>query len=542
MSEKAPSRTTNGRIADILAGLSIAGLLLTSTVAYADIAGLPAQAGVVGLLVGMACYALVGRSRFAIVSPTSSAAAVLAAGTAALAAQSGIAPLALGATMTVLTGALFLLSSALRLGGLSQLVARPVLRGFAFGLAAVIAIGQLPHLSGLPAVHGHTAPLMLWQLAHAPARVQPATLACGLATLALLFAGDYLRRIPAGLLVIVLGIALAPWLAAHGVALVGAIDPRPSWALPQIPAKEQWLPSVELSAALVLVLYAESYASIRGFALRHGDVVEPNRDLLALGVANVCAGLLHGMPVGAGYSATAANEAAGANSRWAAGVALACSVAMVTVLLRFVERIPEPVLAAIVIHAVSASWRLSAFAPYLKWKRDRLLVLGAIVAVLALGVLEGLLVAIALSVVLLLKQLARPRLAVLGRLNGGHDFVPIERAGATAAAGVLALRPEEPLFFANAEAIFALAREQVRQRDGLHAVVLSLEESPDLDGTALESLADFAAWTQTRGLALRVARLKDDARTVLTRAQLPQLPPSALADFSVDDAVRAASP
>ncbi|MBS0458400.1 MAG: SulP family inorganic anion transporter [Proteobacteria bacterium] len=529
------------RRADVLAGLSIAGLLLTSSVAYADIAGLPAQAGVVGLLIGMACYGLVGRSRFAIVSPTSSAALVLAAGTAALAAQGGLSATALAATMTVLTGALFLLSAALRLGGLSQLVARPVLRGFSFGLAVVIAIGQLPHLSGLPAVHAHTTPQMLWQLAHSRAPVQAWSLACGVAALVVLIASARLRKVPGGLLVIVLGIALAPWLGAHGVALVGTIDPRPTWAIPAIPAKEQWLPSVELGAALVLVLYAESYASIRGFALRHGDPVEPDRDLLALGVANVCAGLLHGMPVGAGYSATAANEAAGANSRLAAWVALGCSVLMAGALLRFVERIPEPVLAAIVIYAVSASWRLSAFAPYLKWQRDRLLVLAAIIAVLALGVLEGLLVAIALSVVLLLQQLARPRLVVLGRLNGGHDFVPIGRVGAAEAPGVLTLRPEEPLFFANAEAIFALARAQVQRREGLRSVVLSLEESPDLDGTALEALADFAAWLQGRGLLLRAARLKDDTREVLLRAALPQLPTETLDDWSVDDAVKAAS-
>ncbi len=534
----AVAATPAGRGADWIAGLSIAGLLLPSAVAYADIAGLPAQAGVVALFAGMACYALIGRSRYAIVSPTSSAAAVLAAGVVELAGPAGVAPLAVAATMVVLTGLLFALAAALRLGGLSQLVARPVLRGFAFGLAVVIAIGQLPHLAGLPGGHDEPAPRLLWRLLGAAGHSQPFALAAGLLALLLLYLGERLPRLPVGLLVVVLGILVSPWLAGHGVATVGAIDLRPEWALPRLPERAQWLPSIELGAALVLVLYAESYASIRGFALRHGDPVDEGRDLWALALANVVAGLLHGAPVGAGYSATAANEAAGARSRGAALVALACSVLAVALGKRWIEAIPQPVLAAIVIHAVSSSWRLSAFAPYFRWRRDRALVLATIAGVLVLGILEGLLLAIALSLVLLLRRLAMPRLSVLGRLDGGHDFVPLAHAGALEVPGTRVLRPEEPLFFANAEAMFALARARVAECPGLQRVVLSLEESPDLDGTAVEALGEFAGWLRQRGLGLRLARLKDDARAVLQRARLPGLAADTLEDWSVDDAVR----
>ena len=192
-----------------------------------------------------------------------------------------------------------------------------------------------------------------------------------------------MRRIPGSLLVIVLGIAASGWLAAHGVALTGSIRLAPDWALPTWPSADQWLPSVELAAALLLILFAESYSSIRGFALKHGDPVNPNRDLLVFGVANAVSGLLHGMPVGAGYSATSANEAAGARSRLAGLIAAATMLLMVLLLLRWIERIPEPVLGAIVIHAVSKSWRLSVFKPYLQWKRDRLVALAAVLAVLA---------------------------------------------------------------------------------------------------------------------------------------------------------------
>ncbi|HEY2345310.1 MAG TPA: SulP family inorganic anion transporter [Xanthomonadaceae bacterium] len=526
------------RGADVLAGLSIAGLLLPEAVAYSGIANLPPQAGVIALIVGLSCYGLLGRSRYAIVSATSSSAAVLAAGTLALASLHGVSRVAIAATMVVLTGALFLIAGAARLGGLSQLVARPVLRGFAFGLACVIAIKQLPHLAGLPALHGDFVPLLLWRLAQSSGLLQPYTLGCGIVALAMLFLGEHVRRVPGCLVVIAIGIAASPWLAQHGVGLTGRIDLSLDLAMPAWPSSEQWLPSIELAAALLLILFAESYGSIRTFALRHGDAVDANRDLLVLGVANALSGLLHGMPVGAGYSGTSANETAGARSRMAGLVAACCVLLMVWLLIGFIERIPEPVLAAIVIHAVSRSWRLAVFKPYLQWKRDRIVALSAVVAVLSLGILDGLLAAIAISLAMMLRRLATPRLSVLGRYAGGHDFVNIAaHPQAVEIPGLLILRPEEPLFFANAESIFAIARSHAAERASLRHVILSLEESPDLDSTSLEALADFATSLQARGIALRVARLKDDAREVLTSAALPQLPASALDHFSVADAV-----
>jgi sulfate permease, SulP family len=348
------------------------------------------------------------------------------------------------------------------------------------------------------------------------------------------------RRLPGSLLVIAIGVIASGWLSAHGVPLTGAINLQMSLGMPTWPSSGQWLPSVELAAALLLILYAESYSSIRGFALKHNDPVNANRDLLVLGVANVLCGLLQGMPVGAGYSGTSANEAAGAQSRWAGLIAGATVLLMVLLLLRWIERIPLAVLAAIVIHAVSKSWRVSVFKPYLKWKRDRLLALAAVVAVLSLGILNGLLVAIAFSLVMLLRQLAAARLSVLGRLANGHDFVAIaQHPTAVQPAGLLILRPEEPLFFANAESVMSIARGQVAQRKDLRQVILSLEESPDLDSTVLEALSDFSSWLQSLGIGLHVARLKDETRNLLLRADLPQLSPQALNNWSVEDAVSA---
>lgn len=528
------------RVADVLAGLAIAGLLLPEAVAYSGIAGMPPQAGVIALFIGLICYGLLGTSRFAIVSSTSSSAAVLAAATLALAGNGVAARVAIAATLVLFGGICFLIAGFARLGGLSHLIARPVLRGYTFGLAIVIALKQLPHLGGWPDLHGDFVPLLIKQLVQTSNQVSLVTLGTGVLALLLLFACEHVRRLPGSLVVIALGVVASGWLAARGVPLTGAINLHMTLGMPTWPSSGQWLPSIELAGALLLILYAESYSSIRGFALKHNDPVEPNRDLLVLGVANVLCGLLQGMPVGAGYSGTSANEAAGARSRLAGLVAGATVLLMVMLLLRWIERIPLAVLAAIVIHAVSKSWRLSVFRPYLQWKRDRLLALAAVVAVLSLGILNGLLVAIAFSLALLLRQLSAARLSVLGRLADSHDFVDIaQHPDAVQPAGILILRPEEPLFFANAESVLALARKQVDQRADLKEVILSLEESPDLDSTSLESLSDFSSWLQSRGVGLRVARLKDETRALLLRAALPQLSPQALNNWSVEDAVSA---
>jgi MFS superfamily sulfate permease-like transporter len=308
-----------------------------------------------------------------------------------------------------------------------------------------------------------------------------------------------------------------------------------------LPAHVSWPQLIEFALALMFILYAESYSSIRTFALKHDDTVLPNRDLLALGVANLLSGLFHGTPVGAGYSGTSANEDAGAQSRAAGLLAAVIILILVLVCLPYIERIPEPVLAAIVIHAVSKSLRLGPLQVYFRWRRDRLITVIAVVAVLLFGMLNGLLFAIAFSLAMLLQALARPRLAELGRL-GAHDFVNMERfPRAASTPDVLVLRPEEPLLFANAEPVMALARAKV-QRVAVKVVVLSLEESPDLDATSLESLAEFSTWLAQQHVELRLARLKDGARDGLLRANLPGLPPASLDFSSVDDAVSGKPP
>jgi MFS superfamily sulfate permease-like transporter len=529
---------------DLITGLSLAGLVLPEAVAYAGIAGVPPLSGLLAAMAGLVSYALLGSSRYAIVAATSSSAAVLAAALHSLSGVPDGHALALSAAMVLMTGVLFLVCSALRLGRMAQFIARPVVRGFALGLAVVITARQLVKACGIHTASTALGP-MLVEFARRHAEWQLPSLLLAAAALLLLALLHRWPRLPATLLVIVLGIVAVPLMGAagSGLALVGTI--HLAGVHPQLPAlsADEWFRASELAVALMLILFAESYSSVRACALRHGDAVNVNRELLALGVANVAAAIFQGLPVGAGYSGTSANESLGARSRLAGFAAAVCIGAALLLLRPWVARIPEAVLAAIVIYAMRDAASLEPLRPYLIWKRDRVIVVAAIVAVLALGVLDGLLVAIGVSLALLIRDLTQPRVSELGRLNDSHDFVSVAlHPSVKVLPDILILRPDEPLFFANAEPILDHATARLAAAPGTRALVLSLEESPDLDGTAIEVLGQFAAQVIRTGCQLRLARLKDPVIAVLNTAALPGLTGEALSGASVDAVVQALLP
>lgn len=525
---------------DLITGLSLAGLVLPEAVAYAGIAGVPPLSGLLAAMAGLTSYALLGTSRFAIVAATSSSAAVLAAALHSLSGVPGEHALALSAAMVLMAGVLFLVCSALRLGRMAQFIARPVVRGFALGLALVITVRQVVKACGIHTASTAVGP-MLVELLRRYAEWHMPSLLLGATALLLLAALHRWPRLPGTLIVIVLGIVAVPLLgpSGTGIALLGKIELTGLHA--RLPAlnPDEWFRAAELAVALMLILFAESYSSVRACALRHGDAVNVNRELLALGVANLAAAIFQGLPVGAGYSATSANESLGARSRLAGFAAAVCIGAALLLLLPWVARIPEAVLAAIVIFAMRHAASLKPLRPYLIWKRDRVVVVAAVLAVLALGVLDGLLVAIGASLALLIRDLTQPRVSVLGRLNDSHDFVSVAlHPSVRVLPDILILRPDEPLFFANVEAVLDHAAAQLAAAPGARALVLSLEESPDLDGTAIEVLGQFSAQVANGGRTLRLARLKDPVFAVLTTAALPGLTGEALSGASVDAVVQ----
>jgi MFS superfamily sulfate permease-like transporter len=531
------------RAADLLAAASIAGLLLPEAVAYARIGGLPPEAGLAALFAGLVIYGLFGASPVAIASATSSSAAVLAASIASNEAASPALRAMMAAALVTMTGAVFLVGAAFRLGAISSFISRAVLRGFALGLSWTLILRQAGAMGGVPSGSSNFF-LGGEALAQHHASWNLAGLALGAAALAGLSLCGRLPRVPAALAVLVAGIAVghSGWAGAHGIALAGRIDLAGA-GIPSIPMLPiaAWERTGELAFAVALILYAESYTSIRTFTAGHG--ASANRDLFALGLANVASGLLRGLPVGAGFSATAAHVSAGAVSR-ASGLLAAGFLALAVALLApWIEQVPEPVLAAVVIHALRHAADPRALAPFFAWRRDRVPALVAFAAVLLLGVLYGLLIGIAASLAMTLRQLAEPRVSWLGRLPGSHDFVDGDLHGeARPVPGLLVARPEEPLFFANAERVFDVLRARIADasRDAqapLRAFVLSLEGSSDLDSASLEQLGEFADELARQGVLLRIARARDTVREAIGRLASAALTAPVFAPWSVDDAV-----
>jgi MFS superfamily sulfate permease-like transporter len=538
-----PRADRPNRWLDVVAGLSIAGLLLPEAVAYSSIAALPPQAGVIALFAGLLCYGLFGTSRFAIVSATSSSAAVLAAATATLANGDSGLRMTLAIGLVLVTGGFFLLAGLFKLGSVTSFIAKPVLRGFAFGLAVTIILKQVASIVDVHVSNGNLIRFLPQLFEQLPQWNRVGALVAAVSLLVLWLCAR-VRRLPGGLLVVALGIAAGQWLdlPAYGVKLIGVIDlslevPR----LPVLPFTD-WLRLGELAFAMLMILYAESYGSITSFALKHGDRVSSNRDLLALGAANLLSGLFHGMPAGAGYSATAANEAAGASSRLAGAVAAGVVLLIVLTVLPWIALTPEPVLAAIVIYALGRGLSLQPLGRYFIWRRDRLLVICAVAAVLVLGVLDGLLVAVVISVVLMLKQMSSADIQVLGRIGSGHDFVDLQRhPQAREIPGVLIVRPSEALFFANVERILGGALHLARHAlTPVHTIILSLEETPDLDGTSIEALEAFFLQVRAEDKQLILARLKHQAQAVLSKLPAQERAQVIFSDLSVDVAVQQA--
>lgn len=524
-------------IADFVAGLSVAFILLPEAVAYAAIAHLPIQAAITGAIVGLISYAWFGGSAFAVVAPTSSAAALLAAVVLSLHPENKHVAASLGVSLVILTGAGLLVFAKLGLGKLSAFVSRPVLHGFSFALALTIIIKQLPLLLGVT-VHANAPFPMLIELIEHRHDGSAWTTLIGLAALILLVLLKRWPTLPSAFLVLIAGIFLSENinLSELHVAIVGHLSIKsPMLNLPDV-SLEQWLQLAEMAFGLLIIIVAESWGSIRSLALSHGKSVEPNQELSALGIANLFSGLLQGMPVGAGFSASSANEAAGAKTKLSGICAAVVLLFMAVFGQQWIGAIPETLVAAAVINALSHALNPKALIALWRLNRDQYLALAAVIAVLAFGVLHGMLIAIGLSLASAIRTFSQPVVRELAELNDTRDYVDLKNhPTAKTHDRILILRPEEPLFFASVEGILTEASRRLSARNDIDVLIISLEESGNLDSTAAECLAEFVELLHQQQKSLLLARVKDPINQLLV--SLAEIKFKDRMFWSVNDAV-----
>ncbi|MGW0994588.1 SulP family inorganic anion transporter [Streptomyces sp. NPDC002523] len=498
---------------DLPAGVTVAAYLVPQVLAYAGVAGLPPVAGLWAILPALALYALLGSSRLLSVGPESTTALMTATVVGPLAGGDPARYAALAAALAVTVGLLCLVARAARLGFLVDLLSRPVLIGYLAGVALIMVVDQLPKLTGVRTTGSEFLPQLGSFFAHL-AHARPATVLLSAAVLAFLFAvARFVPVLPGPLLAVALSTAAVVAFdldGRHGVAVIGTVPSGlPDLALPDLGA----VPRLVLPAlGVLLVAYTDMILTARAFADRT-DVLDANREFLALGAVNLGAGMVHGFPVSSSASRTALAASAGARSKAYALVAGAGVLAVLLFLSPLLTRTPAAVLGALVVYAAARMIDIAGFRRLASFRRRELfLALGCLAGVLALDILYGVLVAVGLSVAELLTRVARPHDAIEGvvpGVAGMHDVDDYPQARTIP--GLLVYRYDSPLFFANAENFRRRALASVEeQSEPVRWFVLNTEANVEVDITALDAVDELRRELTDRGIVFALARVKQD--------------------------------
>lgn len=527
---------------DALAGLTTAAVVIPKSMAYASIAGLPVQAGLYVALVPMLVYALLGSSRPLSVSTTSTLAILTAAALARAVPGADAARLMVAAaTLAMMVGGFLIVAGVLRLGFVANFISDPILTGFKAGVAVVILFGQVPKLLGVHIQGDHFFRSIFSTLQHVP-DTNVVTLIVSVASLAILVGLHRFRpRAPAPLVAVVIGIAAAGLLGlkAAGVALTGDIPaglPRP--VLPDLGLAKVLWPS---ALGMALMSFTESIAIGRAFARHDEPRPVPNRELFALGAANLAGSFFQSLPAGGGASQTAVNSQAGARSQVSALATVAIVVATLLFLSPFISLLPQATLAAIVVVTAVPLLSVPEFRAILAIRRTEFLwALVTCAGVVLIGTLEGILVAIAISLLTLMYQANHPLVYIVSRKCGTDVFRPqsADHPEDETLPGLLIVRTEGRMTFASMPharermaALIAAAHPRV--------VILDCSAIPDFEYTALCTLIRAEEKMREGGIALWLSALNPLALKMVRGSSLGQALGAERMFFNLRDAVKA---
>lgn len=526
---------------DVAAGLVVVMMLVPQSLAYALLAGLPAATGLYASILPIVAYALFGSSRTLAVGPVAVVSLMTASAIAPLAAPGTPEAVALGLVLALLSGGLLFVCGLLRLGVVAHLLSHPVVNGFMAGSAILIILGQVFPLLGLKG-HGHSALALAAALPTALPAMHAATAALGIGAMLLLALArrrlaPLLRRLGlapataemggrlAPMCVVLLAIILtAVFKLDHdaGIAVVGGLPSSlPALGLP--PLQLATVQALLLPAgAIALVGFIESVSVAQSLALREREQINPNRELLGLGAANLMAGVAGGLPVTGGLSRSVVNFAAGARSPLAGVVAAIALVLILLNLSELFERLPKCVLAASIIVPMTSLLnpgdfrRLWSYSP-----PDGLAYMATVLGVLTLGVEAGIALGVALSLLTVIWQASQPHIAVIGRVPGSEQYRNVQRATVETWPHILALRVDENLFFGNISTLEHALQDALLAQPETREVILVLSSVSHIDATALERLQEVNHGLVARQIRLHLAEVKGPVLDKLQRTSLP---------------------
>ncbi len=530
---------------DLIAGVTVWGVGIPTAMAYAQLAGVPAQAGLYSAFAALLLYSLFATSRHVKVTASSTMAVMSAAVIAPLAAGDAERYWALTAALAITVGICLVAAGILHLGFIADFLSKPVVTGFVFGLAIVVTVGQLPKLFGLPGGSGNVFQQAA-QLIRALPETNLYTLAVGLGALGVILAvRRFVPGVPAGLVALVAGIAVSMLfdLAEHGVSVVGAIPiGLPAFGVPAVGLSD--LPVLLAGAAgIVFLAVGESLGSARAFASLYRYDIDADQELVAIGAANLGSGLSQGMTVDVSLSASATADAAGTRSQLTSLVASGLVLATAVFLAPLFRPLPNAVLGAIVIAAVTSLMDVGELRRYWAWRRsDFTLALVALFGVISSDVLTGLAIAIVLSLVMVLRRASWPDIVVLGTVPGQSGaYEDIARHPEyPQVPGLVIFRVDAQMFFANTNIAQTVIRDHVAAADPPpRAIVIDLGASADLDVMSLDTLRVLVEDLRARGIDTLFAQIRGPARDRLRRTGVMDVIGEERVFLSVEAAVRA---
>ena len=535
---------------DLVAGLTVWAVLVPEALAYASIAGVSPVVGLYAAPAALIFYAAFGSSKHLVVGPMAATAALSAAAVANISGNGGDAA-QLTIALAMVTGLLGLVAGLTRLGFLASFISEPVLKGFIIGLALTIIAGQVPHILGVPGTEGDFFE-KAWGLIGNLDETVGSTLVVGTLSLAcVLGLRRFAPRVPGSLVAVAAGIAAVPifGLEGKGVEIVGPIQSGlPSLGLPDV----GWSDYAALAGSAVgilLVGFGEGLAAAKTYARKEHYTIDPNRELIGLGAANLGSGLSSGMVVSGSLSKTAVNGSAGARTQASGLIVAALTIVTLLFLTGLFENLPEATLAAVVIAAVI---ELVSYRPLARLYRlytselgriyglatrtDLIAAVATLVGVLIFDTLPGLFIGIGVSVLLIVYRASRPHVAILGKQPSTQHWVDVDRhPDAVSSDDVIVVRPEAGLFYANADNVHANISTLITSLT--RAIVLDLESVPAIDFTAAEMLLALDDELTNGGVRLAIAREAGQVGDLLHQAGAGSLADNVYS--SVDSAVSA---
>lgn len=507
---------------DLVAGLTLAAYLLPAGIGDASLAGLPPEAGLYACLFSGLVFWLLCSSKHTVITVTSALSLLIGASVGDLSGGDPARHAALAAAVTLLMAVIAIAAWLVRAGTAVGFFSETVLVGFKAGLALYLASTQLPKLFGFKGTHGDFWERSAYFLAHA-GDTHPISLLVGLVALAALVAGKlWLKNRPVAFLVVVGGMLAARFfeLESQGVALLGQVPQGlPPLGLPDV-GRQELNALLPVAFAGFVLGAVETTAIGRMFGQKHNHKLDANQELLALGAANLAAGLGQGFPVSGGMSQSLVNESAGARTPVSGFIAAIFTLFVVVFASGLLRNLPQPVLAAIVLAAVMGLVDIKAFRHIWKFSRMEFFVaIAALIGVLGSGPVNGVLLGAAISIVLLIRQAATPRVTELARVPGTTYFADRERHPENEpTAGVLVIRCESSLVYFNVDHVRERVLERVSARaDGIGLVVFFLGAVPRVDLAGAEFLDDLGTTFRARGIEYQLAEPNGEVRDALRR-------------------------